>query len=57
MNDKKMFIVRKYIMAKNASEAIRLDKNHKVDDVYVDSDWRDMDIKSKFNTEPMGFYK
>lgn len=57
MNDKKMFIVRKYIMAKNASEAIRLDKNHKVDDVYVDSDWRDMDIKSRFNTEPIGFYK
>jgi hypothetical protein len=37
---KKLFIVRKYIMAKNAQEAIRLDKIKKVDDVWVDDDWK-----------------
>lgn len=37
---KKLFIVRKYIMAKDASEAIKLDKKHPVDDVWVEEDWK-----------------
>lgn len=41
----KLFIVRKYIMAKSAQDAIKKDKTHKVDDVYMDSDWRTENLK------------
>lgn len=37
---KKQFIVRKYIMAESASQAIRLEKKTPVHDVWVDEDWK-----------------
>jgi hypothetical protein len=37
---KQLFIVRKYIMATDVQDAIRLDKTKKPDDVLVDDDWR-----------------
>lgn len=40
MKTKKMFVVRKYIMASTAKEAIKLDKNTEVDDVWIDTDWQ-----------------
>jgi len=36
----KLFVVRKYIMAKSAAEAIRKDKSSKVDDVWVDDEFK-----------------
>jgi hypothetical protein len=36
----KLFIVKKYILATSASDAIRKEKNIKPDDVWVDDDWR-----------------
>jgi len=36
----KRFVVRKYIMAKSAQEAIRKDRTHKPDDVWVDDEWK-----------------
>lgn len=36
----KRYIVRKYIMAKTAHEAIKKDKEHLPDDVWVDEDWK-----------------
>lgn len=36
----KLFIVRKYIFAKNAMEAISLDKKTEVDDCFIDNDWK-----------------
>jgi hypothetical protein len=39
-NNKKMFVVRKYIMADNAKQAIRLDKTTPVDDVWIDTDFQ-----------------
>lgn len=39
-NNKKLFVVRKYIMAKSAKEAIKLDKNTPVDDVWIDDEWK-----------------
>jgi hypothetical protein len=36
----KMFILRKYVRAKSASDAIRKDKQTPVDDVWVDDDWK-----------------
>lgn len=39
-NQNKRFIVRKYIMAKSASEALKLERRHRPDDVWVDEDWK-----------------
>jgi len=36
----KLFIVRKYIKARSAAEAIRKDHTTPPDDVYLDDDWR-----------------
>ena len=36
----KLFVVRKYILAKSASDAIRKDKTTPVDDVWVDEDFK-----------------
>ena len=36
----KQYIVRKYIMAKSAKEAIKLDNKSEVDDCWVDEDWK-----------------
>lgn len=40
MKSDKLFVVRKYIKAATASEAIRKEKRTPVDDCYVDDDWR-----------------
>lgn len=51
--EKKRYIVRKYIMAKSAHEALRLERKTRPDDVFVDSDW----IKDNPNqlTSAIGF--
>ncbi len=36
----KLFIVRKYIMAKSAIDAIKKDKVTPVDDVWIDDEWK-----------------
>ncbi len=43
---KKRFIVRKYVMAESAKDAIALDKKAPVDEVYVDADWLTEHTKS-----------
>lgn len=51
-NGKVKFVVRKYIMATSAQEAIRLDKSTPVHDVWVDERWMEQDqMASNF----MGF--
>jgi hypothetical protein len=37
----KMFIIQKYIMVENTTQAIRLDKKNKVDEIFIDSDWKE----------------
>lgn len=49
--DDKLYVVRKYIFAKSAKEAIRRDKTHPVDDVWVD----DRNLDNLYPREPMGF--
>ena len=49
----KQYIVRKYIMAKSASEAIKKEKNMGVDEVFVDEDW----MEEHYKKDPMGFEK
>lgn len=38
--NKKLFVLRKYVMASSAHEAVKLDKTTKVDDVWIDDDWK-----------------
>lgn len=51
---KKLFIVRKYIWANNATEAIKKDKTHKVEDVWVDDEWKKVNVDLK--KDIIGFY-
>lgn len=46
---KKLFIVRKYVMASSAEMATQLEKNYPADDVFIDDEWRknQMDSLSK----------
>jgi hypothetical protein len=41
----KRYIVRKYIMAKSAAEAMKKDRTAWVDDVWVDEEWLDEQTK------------
>ncbi len=50
---KKLFIIRKYITAYSAKNAIKLDKKTPVDDVWVDDDWKKDNLNK--NTEAIGF--
>lgn len=55
--NEKRFIVRKYIMAKNASEALKKERRYRPDDVYIDDDWKrehNQDLSSAigFTLEP-----
>jgi hypothetical protein len=36
----KMFVIKKYVMAPNAREAIKRERKVEVDDLWVDEDWR-----------------
>lgn len=36
----KLFIVKKYVWAKNARDAIRLENKQVADDVWVDEEWK-----------------
>ena len=50
---KKLFIVRKYVWAKDAKQAIQVEKKKKVDDVWVDDDWKRNSNQPK---DAIGFY-
>lgn len=47
----KMFVVRKYIKATSAAQAIRKDKTTPVHDVWVDDDWKKQSL-----TDAIGFH-
>ena len=49
MKKKKLYIIRKYILARSAAEAIALDKKRPVDDCWLDEDFK------KMNTNKIGF--
>jgi hypothetical protein len=40
MVEKKLFVVRKYVLALSALEAIKVEKRCPVDDVWMDDEWR-----------------
>lgn len=42
----KRFIVRKYVMAASAAEAIRKERRVSVDDVWVDDEWNKANLQT-----------
>lgn len=53
-DNKKQYVVRKYIFAASALEAIKLEKKYRVDEVFVDDEWK----KAQDATKPVsGFNK
>lgn len=36
----KLFVVRKYVRARDVAEAVRLEKKQKPDDVWIDDEWK-----------------
>ena len=46
-NYEKMFVVRKYVKAESAEQAIKKEKKQKPDDVWVDEDWKKNNIQKK----------
>jgi len=36
----KLFIVRKYIMAESAHDALKRERRHRPDDIWVDEEWK-----------------
>lgn len=52
----KRFIVRKYIIAKSASEAIKKERKVTPDDVWVDEDWKKENPNSLVSAIGFGFY-
>lgn len=47
----KRFIVRKFVMAKSAEEAIKKEKDHLPDEVFIDNEWS----KDKEFSSAIGF--
>ena len=50
----KQFIVRKYVMAKSAQEAIKFESKYKVDEVFVDDKWLE---QNPIQTKHVGYGK
>ena len=51
---KKQYIIRKYILASNAREALRLERSIQADECWIDAEWQ----KSQPNlVSPPGFRK
>ena len=52
-----MFVVRKYILASSASEALKRERKHRPDEVFLDDDWKKekgnkLESAIGFNSEP-----
>ena len=54
MKPEKLFVVRKYVMAKDAATAIKKERSCPVDDVFIDDEWRK---QQEFNRPMKGFSK
>lgn len=46
----KLFVIKKYVMATSAKDAIRKERSAQIDDVWIDENW-----KEKHLNEAMGF--
>lgn len=50
---KKRFIIRKYVMASSAKEAIKKEKKLTADEVWLDEKW--IELHDKQDTQKLGF--
>ncbi len=53
ISHKKLFVVKKYIWAANASDAIKKDRATPPDDVWIDEEWKKNSNNPK---DAVGFY-
>jgi len=44
---KKLFIVRKFVLAKDINEVIKKELKQKPDDIYIDEDWKRMNCDTR----------
>lgn len=51
----KLFVIKKYIMADNAFQALKKEKKHAPDDCWVDEDWRKENRSPKQLESAIGF--
>lgn len=51
----KLYVVRKYIKASSAKEALKLDPTSPVDDIYVDEAWRQASLNKEESSNEIGF--
>lgn len=49
----KRYVIRKYIMASSASEALKKERKYKADDVWLDEKWTEQ--QSRDNAPAIGF--
>lgn len=47
VREAKLFVVRKYVMAKSAEDAIKREKGVSVSDVWLDDEWKKAQIGKK----------
>ncbi len=51
----RLYVVKKYVYAKNAQQALRFEKRQHADDIWIDEAWKSMNMPS-FENKPMGFH-
>lgn len=51
----KLFIVRKWILATSAKDALKKEKRYQADDIFVDDDWRKTN-GDDYQSKAIGFY-
>ena len=50
---KKLFVVRKYIMAESVAQALSLERKKPAEEIFVDDDWKKANAEE--SKEPIGF--
>lgn len=54
----KLYVIKKYILAKNARQALIKERKAEADDIWVHEDWQKREIDSKFEEKKdVGFRK
>lgn len=51
LNEKKLFVVRKYIYAKSAKDAIKKDKTAPIDEIFLDEGFKNQAVAMGFNVK------
>lgn len=52
--DEKLFVVRKYILARSVKEAVRKERTREPDEVFLDDEWK-KEHKHEIESKPIGY--